>query len=504
MHSEIALVDFSSVAHPIWHQSGAEPDPNHCSQQIIAKIHLLTGPHAHCALCFDQGRSFRKDLSPSYKQNRPEHDAALQHQIALARETLIGEGYPCWGLDTFEGDDIISAATVRALALDPDISVLIITADKDLVQLVEPRVRVQSPASGRVLDESAAISLYGVTPAQMVDYLALVGDTADNIKGAQGIGPKGAALLLTTCGTIEGVYQLIDKGPGADETISPVFKPAMLKSLAEFRPRVAEVKSLIQLRTDVPIPFEEIAAERPVPGLTPEPGIIMDETASLRVGNPPEMRPSTAEAFEATGTPPGVRIQVAEPSHRTKEAQALVAAANGGNGHSAVDVMPAPAEWGMQLEPRSMSDARVLASDMFASRLFSAYGTPAGILATVMAGRELGMQAMASLRAFHIVEGRPTMAADVLRALVIRSGKAKYFRCTERTATRATFETQRGDDPPISLSYTIEEAIASGRVKEGSGYKKDPADILVARSSSKLVRLVYSDVIHGLYSEEEF
>ena len=168
---------------------------------------------------------------------------------------------------------------------------------------------------------------------------------------------------------------------------------------------------------------------------------------------------------------------------------------------------PAPAEWERQLEPRSMNEVKSLAKHVHDSMLFSAYGTPQAVLTTILAGRELGMQAMASLRAIHIVEGKPTLSADLIRALIIRSGLAKFFRCTERSATRATFETQRGDDPPVSLTFTIDEARqAWSKSEDGwakSGWGKNPADMLVARAGAKLARLVYPDVVHGIYTPEE-
>jgi hypothetical protein len=167
-------------------------------------------------------------------------------------------------------------------------------------------------------------------------------------------------------------------------------------------------------------------------------------------------------------------------------------------------LVPAVVDYERQLEPQSMNQAVQLAGLLFKARLFGAYGTPEAVLSTVLSGRELGISAMASLRAFHIVEGRPTLAADALRALVIKSGKAKSFRCTERTPTAATFVTQREGDEPMELRYTIEEAHAAGLVKNGSGWTKNPADMLVARASSKLARLVYPDVVAGLYAPEEF
>jgi 5'-3' exonuclease len=83
---EIVLIDLSSIAHPIWHMSQSEPDPNHTSQQIVARIRALASDKPHVAICCDSGRSFRHDIAPSYKANRPEAEAPLHHQIALARE----------------------------------------------------------------------------------------------------------------------------------------------------------------------------------------------------------------------------------------------------------------------------------------------------------------------------------------------------------------------------------------------------------------------------------
>jgi hypothetical protein len=169
-----------------------------------------------------------------------------------------------------------------------------------------------------------------------------------------------------------------------------------------------------------------------------------------------------------------------------------------------MSLMPVNGDYERQLEPQSMNQAVQLAQLLFKARLFGAYGTPEAVLSTVLAGRELGLSAMASLRSFHIVENRPTLAADALRALVLKSGKAKYFRCTERTAERATFETQRGDDPACSLTYTVAEAQAAGVVKPNSGWVKHSADMCIARASSKLARLVYPDVCAGLYDPNEF
>lgn len=180
----------------------------------------------------------------------------------------------------------------------------------------------------------------------------------------------------------------------------------------------------------------------------------------------------------------------------------------------ALSVIPAPVEFERQLEPRSYAEAKALATDMFAARLFNAYGNAPAVLATMMAGREFGLPTAASLRAFDIIEGKQSMKADFLRAIVLKSGLAEYFRCTERTPDRATFITKRKGEPEMALSFTLDEAKAAypKRLKDGtvdlvsfnaSGYGKNPADMLVARAGAKLARLVYPDVTHGLYCREE-
>jgi hypothetical protein len=229
------------------------------------------------------------------------------------------------------------------------------------------------------------------------------------------------------------------------------------------------------------------------PPIAPEP-MPMPAPGSLDV----TMREITEAAMEhAVGVPKGLPLKPQSPQTLARQEPTEVV-------HMTVE----PADYSRELEPRSMNQVIELSKHLHASRLFSAYGTPQAVMATVLAGREFGMPAMASLRGFHIIEGKPTLAADTIRALILKSGAAKFFRCTERTAERATFETQRGDDPPIALSYTIQEGRKAFPGKddkwEASAWGKSPHDMLVARASAKLARLVFPDVVHGLYSPEEF
>jgi hypothetical protein len=96
------------------------------------------------------------------------------------------------------------------------------------------------------------------------------------------------------------------------------------------------------------------------------------------------------------------------------------------------------------------------------------------------------------------------MAADLMRALVLASGKAEYFMCRSRSKNSATWETKRKGDPTsCELTYTFDEAVLAGLIRPRSGWEKHPADMVAKTASAKLCRMVYADVTFGLYSAEE-
>lgn len=473
--NEVLLIDLSSIAHPLWHISQAEPDPNATSQKIVARVRALASGHPHAAICCDAGRSFRKDISDSYKANRPESDATLQHQIRLACEQLAADGFPIWKIPTFEADDLVASAA--ACAISAGMTVLVVSADKDLLQLVDPCVKQKRPDTGDVLDEQAVVAKFGVKPSQIVDYLSLVGDSSDNVKGAPGIGPKKAAELLGAYGTLDAVYEKLDASPTS-------FKPAMASALREFQPRLAEVRTLITLRMDAPVPFDDVLRDR-VPA---------DAATFLPEGDDMEIEPQ-AEPQALDAAPAADTVDVVVESEGT-EPGPMVA--------EKTELVLAPRSYELGLDPRSMNDARVLAKDMFASRLFSAYGTPQGVLATIMLGRELGLPAMASLRQIHVIEGKQALSAQLMVALVLKSGMAEYFEPVEFDEQHAVFETKRkGARNPVKLAHTIEMARTAGLLKDKSNWMKVPTDMLMARAQSRLCRLVYPDIVGGLYTPDE-
>ena len=230
----VLLIDLSSIGHPIWHVSQNEPDPNYVSQRTAAIVRQLAADHPHAAICCDSRKSFRKELDPTYKAQRTPADAALYHQIDRAVEDLEADGFPIWKVDGFEGDDLIATACHLLHASYRSFHVLIASADKDLLALVSDRVEVHNMRTGKRMGSAEVKEKLGVEPHQVVDYLTLVGDASDNIKGAKGIGPKTAVSLVGVFRTLSmKSTAAIDEGGSADG-----LKPAQRASLDELRTRL--------------------------------------------------------------------------------------------------------------------------------------------------------------------------------------------------------------------------------------------------------------------------
>lgn len=176
---------------------------------LMTKLFLILDrdyPGNRGALLFDSGKvQFRLELLPEYKANRPPMPEALKVQMPKIEEMAQAFGWPLLRAENYEADDLIGgfACAVKA-------PVLVVTSDKDLSSLVNDRVHLLKPArSGGGFKECAEEEVrqeFGVTPELIPDYLALLGDSVDNISGVPGIGVKSAAELLNTFGPIESWY----------------------------------------------------------------------------------------------------------------------------------------------------------------------------------------------------------------------------------------------------------------------------------------------------------
>jgi hypothetical protein len=155
-------------------------------------------------------------------------------------------------------------------------------------------------------------------------------------------------------------------------------------------------------------------------------------------------------------------------------------------------------------EPATLTEALHVSQVLVASRLLPrSITTPEAAFAVIATGRELGLSAMQALRAIHIVEGKPTLSADLMVALVKKSEACLFFRMVESTGLLATYETHRRGEPGATrMSFSIDEARAAG-VATKDNWRKYPAAMLRARCAAALARAVYPDLVLGVYDPDE-
>lgn len=160
----------------------------------------------HIAVVFDpKGKTFRHDLYPGYKANRTQMPDDLQQQIAPLHRLIRGLGFPLIIVEGIEADDVIG--TLAHQAEQQGLSVLISTGDKDMAQLVNENITLINTMTGSAMDIKGVKQKFGVSPDKIIDYLALMGDSVDNIPGVPNVGPKTAAKWLDEFGSLENVMQ---------------------------------------------------------------------------------------------------------------------------------------------------------------------------------------------------------------------------------------------------------------------------------------------------------
>lgn len=184
--------------------------------------------------------SFRKDLYTEYKANRSEMPEDLAPQIPYIKKIAGLLGIPALEKVGFEADDIIG--TLTRLGRKNGYEIYIVSGDKDFAQLIEPHVFLLDTMKNVKIGPAEAKEKWGVNPDQMIDYLALVGDSSDNVPGVRGIGPKGACKLLEEYGSLDGVYENIEAIKGSTQEKLKAHKEEAYLS-----------QKLVTIVTDVPV-----------------------------------------------------------------------------------------------------------------------------------------------------------------------------------------------------------------------------------------------------------
>ncbi len=212
-------------------------------------LRMLEAGATHIGVATDHViESFRNDLWAGYKTGEGV-DPALRSQFEPLEQALAALGVTVWPLVEFEADDGLAAAAAVAAADERVDKVVIWTVDKDLGQCVGGKVVQHDRKSGRMLDPEAIQEKFGVAPASIADYLALVGDSADGFPGLPGWGAKSAAAVLRRYGTIEAIPDDV----GAWDVEGVRGGPKLAATLAAGRDVAERFKVLATLRTDVPV-----------------------------------------------------------------------------------------------------------------------------------------------------------------------------------------------------------------------------------------------------------
>ena len=190
------------------------------------------------------GKTFRHEMYAEYKANRPPIDPDLREQIEPAKEFITAFGWPLICQSGVEADDVI--ATLTEQAKKEGMKVVIASGDKDLTQLVGDDVTMFDGMRDKLYDRAAVQKKFGVAPEHMRDYLALVGDTSDNIPGVKNVGPKTAVKWLDEFGSLDGV---IAAAPKVEKKIGERLREAIDNGMLEMS------RKLVQLKTDVELPM---------------------------------------------------------------------------------------------------------------------------------------------------------------------------------------------------------------------------------------------------------
>ena len=189
-----------------------------------------------------KGKTFRDEVYPEYKAHRPPMPDDLAAQIEPLMEAIRALGWPLLVVDGVEADDVIG--TLARAAAAQGIDTVVSTGDKDLAQLVDGRVTLINTMSNERLDAAGVAAKFGVPPEKIVDYLALVGDSVDNIPGVEKVGPKTAAKWIGEYGSLEGVLARADE-----------IKGVAGENLRKARDWLPKGRELVTVKCDVALPF---------------------------------------------------------------------------------------------------------------------------------------------------------------------------------------------------------------------------------------------------------
>lgn len=242
--NKIYLIDGNAYIHRAYHalpplttSSGMLINAVYGFVRMVFKVLKNFKPEYIC-VCFDSAKpTFRHTIYKEYKATRKEIEEDLKLQFPVVFEFVQLSGIPYFVVEGYEADDVISSIVEK---LKDKYEIVIISGDKDMLQLVSDKVLVYNEHKNIWYNINAVKEKYGVEPKMLVDFFSLVGDKIDNVPGITGIGPKTAAELLTKYGSIEGIYNNLDK-----------FSPELRERFVAHKEELLKSRELIKLNTKI-------------------------------------------------------------------------------------------------------------------------------------------------------------------------------------------------------------------------------------------------------------
>ncbi len=252
MKPRIYLIDAHAYLHRAYH--ALPPLTNAAKEPVgalygFARMLILTLKKEkpdYIAVCFDSpGPTFRHEIYKEYKATRKKIDEDLLVQLRAAPKLAEDMGFPCLAAPGYEADDLM--ATMAQAAEKEGMEAVLVTGDKDALQMVGEGIKVLRDVSkGEWLDAGGVQKKLGVSPRAVVDYLALIGDSSDNVPGVEGIGPVTAVKLIHQYGNLDGIFE-------AAQSRDPGLNPRALHSLLNGKESANAAVRLLELKKDVPL-----------------------------------------------------------------------------------------------------------------------------------------------------------------------------------------------------------------------------------------------------------
>lgn len=445
----LALVDFSSIFHRVWHINKEEAAHN-----VEAFINRIEADEV--IVCLDAPPYERKKIDGEYKANRDIPDPELVGSMNSCIKKILDSGFKTARCQGWEADDVIATIAMG----NTEESLIVYGSDKDLLQCVD----LTNPFPKK--DENplqTSESRLGVKREQVRDYLAIVGDASDNVKGISGIGPKNAIRMLEKFGTLHGILKAVSEQPSA-------FTEKTALQIFEAMPYIDKSLDLVTLRTNLEIEYEQ-----------------RNRVIDAEFFNDQKSEEQNEKQI----------IEIEKPKYIVKTEEL---------------------DYRHSLEPVGTDNAWKVSVTLANSGLYQKLHGAEQIFAVIMRGRALGLDATTALDQINMIQGRPTLSAQAIIGIIKASPKCKYFHLLESTPDSCTWETFREGDPaPTRRTMTRKEADDSGFSKQPEyvdkrktgkiitkeQWEKQPATMLMWRCGTALGRPVYPDLLNGIYATEE-